>query len=98
VSGDPTTPVTGSVFDARTGVYLPTYGAVNSDRNPMFQELDVRVEKAFHIGAFTLAPYLDVQNVYMAKNAAGYTYNYDYSKKEAAGGLPIFPNLGIRGE
>jgi TonB family protein len=98
VSGDPTTPVTGSVFDARTGVYVPTYGPVNSDRNPMFQQLDVRVEKRFKIGAFTLAPYLDVQNAYNATNAAGYTYNYDYSKKEAASGLPLFPNLGMRGE
>lgn len=98
VSGEPTTPVTGSVFDARSGVYLPLYGAVNSARDPVFQELDVRVEKAFHLGVLTLAPYLDVQNAYNAKNAQGYTYNYDYSSREAARGLPIFPNLGVRGE
>ena len=98
VSGDPTTPITGSVFDARTGVYVPTYGPVNSERDPAFQELDVRLEKAFKIGSFTLAPYLDVQNAYNATNAQGYTYNYDYSKKEVAAGLPLFPNLGIRGE
>jgi hypothetical protein len=72
---------------------------VNSDRDPLFQQLDVRLEKAFKIGsAFTLAPYLDVQNAYNAKNAQGYTYNYDYSKKEAASGLGLFPNIGIRGE
>ncbi|HTQ06427.1 MAG TPA: TonB-dependent receptor [Polyangiaceae bacterium] len=98
VSGDPQTPVTGSVFDARSGVYVPTYGPVNSERNPLFQELDVRVEKAFRFGAFTLATYLDVQNVYDAKNPVGYTYNYDYTKREEASGLPLFPNLGIRGE
>jgi TonB family protein len=98
VSGEPFTPVTGSVFDARTGVYVPTYGPVNSTRDPVFQSLDVRVEKAFKIGRFTLAPYLDLQNAYNAKNASGYTYSYDYSKKQAAGGLPLFPNLGVRGE
>lgn len=98
VSGDPYTPVTGSVFDARTGVYVPTYGAVNSRRNALFQELDVRVEKGFKIGAFTLALYLDVQNAYNAKNPQGYAYNYDYSKREQASGLPLFPNLGLRGE
>jgi TonB family protein len=99
ISGEPTTPITSSVFDARTGVYLPIYGAVNSDRDPMFQQLDVRLEKAFKLGsAFTLAPYLDVQNAYNATNAQGYTYNYDYSKKEAAPGLGLFPNVGIRGE
>lgn len=99
ISGEPTTPVTGSVFDARTGVYLPIYGATNSDRDPLFQQLDVRVEKAFKIGTFTLAPYLDIQNVYNATNASGYTYNYDYSKKEpGAAGIGLYPNLGLRGE
>jgi len=99
ISGEPTTPVTGSVFDARTGVYLPSYGAVNSDRDPLFQQLDLRVEKAFKLGAFTLAPYLDVQNVYNATNASGYTYNYDYSKQEpGVAGIGLYPNLGLRGE
>jgi TonB family protein len=98
VSGEPTTPVTGATFDARSGVYLPQYGAVNSERNPTFHQLDVKVEKAFHIGALTLAPYLEVQNVYNAKNAEGYSYNYDYTKREQANGLGLFPNLGVRGE
>jgi hypothetical protein len=98
VSGEPTTPVVGRTFDTRTGVYLPTYGAVNSERNPTFHQLDVKVEKAFQIGLLTLAPYLEVQNVYNAKNAEGYTYNYDYTKREQANGLGLFPNLGVRGE
>jgi TonB family protein len=98
VSGEPTTPITGRTFDARTGVYLPSYGAVNSERNPMFHQLDVKVEKAFRLGALTLSPYLEVQNVYNAKNAEGYTYNYDYTKREQASGLGLFPNLGVRGE
>jgi TonB family protein len=98
VSGNPRTPVTGSVFDARSGVYVPTHGSVNSERNPLFQELDVRVEKAFKLGAFTLAPYLDLLNAYNAKNVEGYSYNYDYTKREEATGLTLFPNLGIRGE
>jgi TonB family protein len=98
VSGEPTTAVLGRTFDARSGVYLPEYGAVNSERNPTFHQLDVKVEKAFHLGALTLAPYLEVQNVYNAKNAEGYSYNYDYTKREQANGLGLFPNLGVRGE
>jgi TonB family protein len=99
VSGEPTTPVVGTVFDARSGVYLPTYGKVNSERNPMFHQLDVKLEKQFKIGSsFILAPYLDVQNVYNSKNVEGADYNYDYTKKEEANGLGLFPNLGIRGE
>jgi TonB family protein len=98
VSGEPRTPVTGRTFDARTGVYLPSYGAVNSERNPAFHQLDVKVEKTFVLGALSLSPYLEVQNVYNAKNAEGYTYNYDYTKREQANGLGLFPNLGVRGE
>jgi hypothetical protein len=98
VSGEPTTPVTGSFFDARSGVYLPIYGAVNSERDPLFHQLDIRLEKAFTFGAFTLAPYLDIQNLYNATNAQGRSYNYDYTAREEVSGLSFFPNLGVRGE
>ncbi|HEY3493581.1 MAG TPA: TonB-dependent receptor plug domain-containing protein [Polyangiaceae bacterium] len=98
VSGEPTTPVTGSVFDTRSGVYLPLYGAVNGVRDPLFHQLDVRIEKAWKFGAFTLAPYLDIQNVYNAKNPEGRAYNYDYTAREDVSGLSFFPNLGVRGE
>ena len=98
VSGEPTTPVTGSVFDTRSGVYLPIYGATNSVRDPLFHQLDIRLEKAWKFGAFTLAPYLDVQNVYNAKNPEGRGYNYDYTAREDVSGLSFFPNLGVRGE
>ncbi|HYP91108.1 MAG TPA: TonB-dependent receptor, partial [Polyangiaceae bacterium] len=68
VSGNPSTPITGATYDVRSGVYLPTYGATNSRRDPMFNQLDARVEKEWRIGPGKLAAYLDVQNVYLAKN------------------------------
>jgi hypothetical protein len=98
VSGNPTTPISGAVYDVRTGVYLPTYGATNSLRDPMFNQLDVRVEKEWQLGPAKVAAYLDVQNAYAAKNAEGYRYSFDYSKREAVSGLSLFPNLGLRGE
>ncbi len=98
VSGNPTTPVVDSVYDARSGVYVPVYGPVNSERDPMFHQLDVRVEKQFRIGTGSLAVYLDAQNVYNAENQEGVRYSYDYREKEAVSGLPFFPNLGLRGE
>jgi hypothetical protein len=98
VSGNPTTPITGSTYDARSGVYLPTYGATNSRRDAAFHQLDARVEKEWAIGPAKVAAYLDVQNVYMAENAEGYRYSFDYRKREAVGGLSLFPNLGVRGE
>ncbi|RYZ03150.1 MAG: hypothetical protein EOO73_29005 [Myxococcales bacterium] len=98
VSGNPTTPITGATYDVRTGVYLPSYGATNSRRDPLFNQLDARVEKEWQIGSGKLAAYLDVQNVYAAKNPEGYRYSFDYSKREAVSGLSLFPNLGVRGE
>lgn len=98
VSGNPTTPITGATYDVRTGVYLPNYGATNSLRDPMFNQLDVRVEKEWRVGPGKVAAYVDVQNVYMAENPEGYRYSFDYSKREAVSGLSLFPNLGVRGE
>jgi len=98
VSGNPTTPIAGATYDVRTGVYLPIYGATNSRRDPLFNQLDARVEKQWRIGPGKVAAYVDVQNVYAAKNPEGYRYSFDYSKREAVSGLSLFPNLGLRGE
>jgi hypothetical protein len=98
VSGNPTTPITGATYDVRTGVYLPTYGATNSRRDPTFHQLDARVEKEWQVGPAKVAAYLDVQNVYVAQNQEGYRYSFDYSKREAVTGMQLFPNLGLRGE
>jgi hypothetical protein len=97
-SGNPSTPITGAVYDARSGLYIPRYGAVNSERTPLFHQLDLRVEKAWHPGPLTLALYLDIQNVYNAQHREDVRYAYDYSASEGVTGLPFFPNLGFRGE
>jgi hypothetical protein len=97
-TGNPTTPVVDSVYDARTGVYVPVYGPVNSERDPTFHQLDVRVEKMFRIGTGSLSVYLDLQNAYNATNQQGVRYSYDYRQKEPITGIPILPNLGLRGE
>jgi hypothetical protein len=98
VTGNPTTPINGATYDVRTGVYLPAYGATNSRRDPTFNQLDVRVEKVWHVGPGKIAAYLDVQNVYAAQNPEGYRYSFDYSKRERVSGVTLFPNLGLRGE
>jgi TonB family protein len=98
VTGNPATPVVGSVYDARNGVYVPIYGAVNSERDPTFHQLDVRVEKKFTIGSGSIAVYLDLQNAYNSTNQEGVRYSYDYRQKETLSGLPILPNFGVRGE
>lgn len=98
MSGNPYTPLVGAVNDVTTGVYRPIYGAVNSDRNPLFHRLDVRLEKRWDIRDFHLTLFIDVQNVYNQTSREGLIYAYDYSASADIGGLPILPTIGIRGE
>ena len=88
----------GSFYDAGADLYYPLYGEHNSRRDRAFQELDLRVEKAFAIGSGALSLYLDVQNVYAAENAQGFSYSYDYGRRKPISGTPFFPNLGLRGQ
>ncbi|MBZ0236966.1 MAG: TonB-dependent receptor plug domain-containing protein, partial [Deltaproteobacteria bacterium] len=97
-SGSPDTPVVGRVYDADRDVYMPVYGAVNSERNPLFHQLDLRVEKLWHRGWGNVAAYLDLQNAYNARHVEGRTWNYDYTRSADVYGLPVLPSLGLRGE
>jgi len=98
VSGNLGTPVTGSVYDANRDRYIPMYGATNSMREPLFTQLDVRIEKAWRIGRGHIAAYLDLQNATNAKNEEATIYSYDYRTRGSVYGLPILPAVGVRGE
>ncbi|MEM9731606.1 MAG: ligand-gated channel protein, partial [Myxococcota bacterium] len=97
VSGNPDTPVIGSVYDALTDVYIPIDGRVNSLRNPLFNQLDIRVQKEWTFDRWRLALFLDIRNVYNRQNQEGLIYNYDFSEVNPLLGLPIIPSLGVRG-
>jgi outer membrane receptor protein involved in Fe transport len=96
-SGLPYTPATGSVFDSDRNLYMPTYGAVNSERAPIHHQLDLRVDYSWAWGPAALSAFLDVQNVYMNQSVVTYFYNYDYSQRSAFKSLPLIPSLGLRG-
>ncbi len=98
VTGDPYSAVQRAVYDASTDTYRPLYGAVNGARNPAFHQLDLRLEKLWHAGPVALTTYLEVMNVYNANNQERRRYSFDYSQSASVGGLPLFPNLGVRGE
>ena len=95
VSGNPYTPIVGSVFNADNDSYSPVNGEPNSARNQAFNQLDIRVDKNFVFNRWLLGVYLDIQNIYNASNAEGVLYNYDYTDSQPLNGLPIFPNLGV---
>ena len=98
VTGSPTTPFDGGVFNVDTYEYEPVPGKVNSARFEDFHQLDLRVDKRWIYDTWKLNLYLDVQNLYNRSNVEGYQYNFDYSERVPSQGLPILPILGIKGE
>jgi TonB family protein len=98
VSGNPYTPVTGSIYDAATDVFVPTFGAVNAGRLGTFHALDVRLDRTWTYDRWRLSGYLDIQNVYNRGNQEGWSYSYDFSQRAPATGLPILPILGLKAE
>ncbi len=97
-TGQPTTPVTGAVFVSDNDEYAPTFGRTNGARLSSFQQLDLRVDKAWVFNSWSFTAYLDVQNVYNRDNSAAVAYNYDYSKSGKVSALPILPVLGFKAE
>lgn len=100
VTGNPYTPVRGGAFDADAGAYGPLeQRPLNSSRFPAFFSMDVRVEKKWTFGkTANVSVYLDVMNAINHRNVEGYNTNFDNSLTVPVKGLPILPNLGLRGE
>ncbi|MBL8716029.1 MAG: TonB-dependent receptor [Myxococcales bacterium] len=60
--------------------------------------LDLRLEKGFRIGEHgAFAVYVEVRNVYDRRVREPLAYNYVYGYPVVSSGLPIIPNLGLRG-
>lgn len=103
VSGNPTTPFltrpdVSPVVNTDLGTYVPIVGAVNSDRLPLFHQLDVRVDKTWIFDAWKFAAYLSLVNAYNRTNVEGFTFEFDYTRRNPQQGLPIYPILGVRGD
>ncbi len=98
VSGNPSTPIVGAVYDSDADMYVRIPGAANSDRLPTFHQFDLRIDKRWIRDRWTMNVYLDLQNVYNRKNAEVLQYDYDYTESARVSGLPIIPGLGLRAE
>lgn len=98
VTGNPTTPIVGAVYNSDTDTYAPTYGPTNSARQRDFHQLDLRVDKKWVFDTWMLALYIEIQNVYLSENQEGVSYNYDYTESQATTGIPILPTFGIRAD
>ncbi len=98
VTGNPITPVTGATFDADNDTYIPTRGAIYSERQQAFIQLDARIDKKWILNREIWSMYLDIQNVLNTKNPESIRYSYNYSEKVSVNGLPVLPSLGVKGE
>ena len=102
VSGPLATPVASStipsIYAGDAGTYVPLRGESNSERLPLFHQLDLRVDKRWIFRRWQLSAYLDVQNVYNHAADEAYLYNYNYNQRAYQTGLPVIPSLGVRGE
>lgn len=97
ISGIPQTPVRGGFFDSDMDLYQPVPSmARNTERLPMFHQLDLRIDRTFAWKRFALQVYLDISNVYNNPAQEQIVYSYDYTQKAAITGLPILPSLGVR--
>ncbi len=98
-SGYMTTPETYGFYDENVGTYLSQMAyPANGTRLPLFQSLDLRVDKTWKTGWGKIGAYLDVQNVFNYGNVDGFSYNYNNTQTSTVGDLPILPSLGVHAE
>jgi TonB family protein len=97
VTGAPTTPMMEGAFDADMGMDVCRAGPTNSARKPTFNQLDVRVDRTWTFRVWQLGFYVDLNNIYNAKNPEGTIYDYRCRTSLPIRGVPLYPILGIRG-
>ncbi|MFN7685205.1 MAG: TonB-dependent receptor plug domain-containing protein, partial [Oligoflexia bacterium] len=97
-TGNPSTPITGGVYDADNDVYFPVRGPFYSQRIDSFFQIDLRVDKKWIKDTWILTAYLDIQNATNRKNPEQIQYAYDFSSRDVVAGLPILPTLGVQAE
>ncbi len=100
ISGSLRTPLQYGFYDLNVGAYLPLQSyPPNSERNPLFHQLDVRLDKTWYLkNGMKLGFYVDILNVYNQGNSEGVSYNYNSTLSTQTNSLPILPSIGLRGE
>jgi len=99
VTGNPTTPFAGGVYDIDQDFYYGYQTAdYNSERLPAFTAVDLRFDKLFTFKTWQLELYLDVLNAYRGENPEFVLYNYDYTESRFIRGLPLIPSPGFNAE
>ena len=97
-TGIPTTPIIGSTFDVDDNDYDGYQGESRSARMPTFHQLDVRAEKTWLFNNWSIAAYLDIQNLYNNDNVEAIQYDYRWRNTAPVTGIPFLPTLGVKGQ
>ncbi|HCY76545.1 MAG TPA: TonB-dependent receptor [Ignavibacteriales bacterium] len=72
--------------------------AYNTARMKSAHSLDVRVDKRWYFGGWTLITYIDIQNIYNQKNASGIRWDRREMKVDESSSIGILPSIGISAE
>ncbi len=96
VSGNPTTPVLGAIYDSTTNFYISLNGPQNSARVATFHQLDLRVDRRWTYKRLTTTAYLDILNIYNAQNPEFINYSFNFQASAPVTSLPILPSLGLK--
>ena len=95
-TGNPYTPYTGVI--KKQGTYFITEGDRNSVRYPDYHKLDIRIDRSFNFGSWSINAYLDLWNIYNRANVISYTFsaNPDGSvTKNIKEDFGILPLVGV---
>lgn len=84
------------VLQIDSNSYSGRFGPSGGARIKDFHQLDLRLDKNFVFESWTLAIYLDVQNVYNQANVEASFFDYRFRTEYEVPGLPILPVLGIK--
>ena len=67
----------------------------NTVNYPAYSSFDIRVEKRINFKAWSLVAYIDIQNLFNAKNITEYEWNKYTRQIEANESIGILPTIGI---
>jgi hypothetical protein len=95
-SGNPIAPVTGAVFDADSGAYVPGRSAFGSARLPPFWQLDFEINNVWVSDLFRLQLYLDFENSLNRLNPEAVLHDYRYGAQAYIHGLPSTAIVGAK--
>ena len=95
-SGNPLSEAVSSVYDADTGLYVPTTLPLGTTRLPTFVQLDFQVNNVWLSDRFHLSLYVDFQNILARDNLEVQLYDYRYKVSDYVHGLPFQTLVGAR--